>query len=83
MPSVRTIGTWAFGECRGLCDVECGQDLETLEAHAFKCPKLKRIVLPLKDNMVEDNAFYNSPNFVTVDLVGGIHSTVGSLYMES
>ncbi len=35
MPSVRTIGKEAFYDCYVLSDVECGEDLETIEQAAF------------------------------------------------
>ncbi len=84
MPSVRTIGNFAFECCYELSDVECGEDLETIRMCAFHtCPKLKRLVLPLKDDMIEDDVLCDCPKLVTVDLVGGIHNTVASLHMES
>ncbi|KAK1733522.1 leucine-rich repeat domain-containing protein [Skeletonema marinoi] len=85
MPSVRTIGWGAFTWCKELSDVECGEDLETIQRGAFiHCRKLKRIALPLRDNMIDgDVVFGNCPKLATVELVGGIHSTVGSLHMES
>ena len=69
MPSVRTIGVAAFHCCSELSDVECGEDLETLNVAAFEsCHKLERIVLPLKDNVIENGAFRYCPNLATVDL---------------
>ena len=84
MPSVGTIGGYAFTHCHELSDVEFGEALETLQESAFhKCPKLKRIALPLKDDMIEDDVFFDCPKLTTVDVVGGIHNTVASLHMES
>ena len=84
MPSVRTIGQGAFTGCCGLSDVECGEALRKLQENAFhQCPKLKRIALPLQDDMIEDDVFNECPNLTTVDLVGGIHHTVASLHLES
>ena len=85
MPSVRTIREFAFGHGSELSDVEFGEELETLQEGAFfNCPKLKRIALPLKDdNMIGDYVFGECPMLTTVDMVGGIHNTVASLYLES
>ena len=56
------------------------------------CTGLRCIAMPLKDDMIEaddafnigdDNVFNLCPNLTAVDLVGGIHSTVASLYLES
>eukprot|EP00986_Skeletonema_menzelii_P009414 scaffold4281_cov167-Skeletonema_menzelii.AAC.1 len=84
MPSVRTVGECAFKGCYELSDVECGEPLETLQLGAFlHCPKLERIALPLKDNMIGGNVFGECPLLTTVDLVGGVHNTVASLHRES
>eukprot|EP00986_Skeletonema_menzelii_P011564 scaffold5994_cov75-Skeletonema_menzelii.AAC.1 len=83
-PSVRNIGECAFDGCEELSDVEFGEPLETLQESAFNaCPKLKRIALPLKDDMIEDDVFFDCPKLAAVDLVGGIHNTVASLHMQS
>ena len=84
LPSVRTVGRTAFGNCGELSDVEFGEELRTIQQSAFhSCPKLKRIVLPLKGNIIEDHVLGWCPKLSTVDLVGGIQNTVASLHMES
>eukprot|EP00986_Skeletonema_menzelii_P013886 scaffold8585_cov159-Skeletonema_menzelii.AAC.2 len=84
MPSARSIGSRVFSFCYELSDVEFGEELETLQVGAFNyCPKLKRIALPLKGDMIGDIVFNFCPRLTTVDLVGGIHNTVASLHMES
>eukprot|EP00573_Skeletonema_grethae_P004241 CAMPEP_0201710236 /NCGR_PEP_ID=MMETSP0578-20130828/58524_1 /ASSEMBLY_ACC=CAM_ASM_000663 /TAXON_ID=267565 /ORGANISM="Skeletonema grethea, Strain CCMP 1804" /LENGTH=525 /DNA_ID=CAMNT_0048199261 /DNA_START=143 /DNA_END=1719 /DNA_ORIENTATION=+ len=86
MPSVKTIRMGAFTSCYELSDVVCGEDLKVIRTGAFdNCHKLKRIVLPLKTNMIYPVVFDDCPKLVTVELVGGIHSTVASLslHMES
>ena len=84
MPHVRTIGYLAFFNCLDLTDLELPEELETLEEGTFHtCRNLERITLPLKDDMIENRVFHNCPNLTTVDLVGGIHNTVSSLYHES
>ena len=84
MSSVRTIGKRVFDRCDELTDVKFGEGLRTLEGLAFSnCPKLERIALPLKDDMIEDHVFYNCPTLTTIDLVGKIHQTVASLNLES
>ena len=84
MPSVRKVREKAFSDCSELSDVECGEDLETIQMAAFQdYVKLTRIALPLKDNMIEDQVFLNCKKLETVDLIGGIHDTAASLHMES
>ena len=82
--SVRTIGSGAFASCDELSDVEFGEVLRTLQSFAFSaCCKLKRVALPLKDNMIGDRVFDGCVKLTTVDLVGGIHRTIASLHLES
>ena len=83
MPSVRTIGRWSFNNCRELIDVEFGEGLQTLKDAFGSCTKLKRIALPLKGDMIRNNALNQCPKLEAVDLVGGIHQTVASLHMKS
>ena len=81
--TVRTIVQRAFFCCKELADVEF-EELRTLQWEAFSyCTKLKRIVLPLKRNMIGDDAFLYCSKLEIVDLVGGIHNTVASLHFES
>ena len=83
IPSVRTVGMGAFASCMELSDVEFGEALMTLEEAAFiYCDELKRIALPLKANIIEDDVFNGCPKLTTVDLVGGVHKTVASLHLE-
>ena len=84
MPSVRTIGKGAFAWCHTLSDVECGEGMMTLHRGAFRnCRQLKRIALPLKGGMIEDDAFLHCYKLTTVDLLEGVHQTVACLHMES
>lgn len=83
--NVSVIGYRAFAGCKQLNDVECGERLVRIEGMAFlRCPALRRIVIPLKRDMVGfyDYAF-NCLELSTVELVGGIHKTVSSLHLES
>ena len=90
LPSIITIGDSAFYECKCLIDIELSERLETIEASVFRhCERLQRIAIPPKRDLFEFDVWqrYNQFDFceqlVTVDLVGGIHKTVASLYMES
>ena len=84
LPSVRTVGESAFAGCVELYDVEFDKDLRTIQRQAFHyCRNLKRITLPLKGNMIEDDVFYQCPKLETVDLVVGVHQTIASLHLES
>ena len=89
MPKVRTIGNCAFRYCEQLTEVELSSHLERIEAGAFEeCPRLRRIVIPLKDNLLGDSVFYNDvfyncDSLSQVDLVEGVHKTISSLLLES
>jgi hypothetical protein len=90
LPIVRTIGERVFGYCKQLTDVELPA-VERIEQFAFiRCPRLRRIAIPLKDNLFafdtihqRYNQFDECENLTTVDLVGGIHKTIASLLLES
>ncbi|KAK1737879.1 leucine-rich repeat domain-containing protein [Skeletonema marinoi] len=82
MPSVRTIEEEAFDNCIALTDVEL-LDVERIRMLAFyKCLALRRIAVPLRDNMFAPGAFNYCINLTTVDLVGGIRITVTSLLLQ-
>jgi hypothetical protein len=86
MPSVRRVDRSAFSNCDALTHVVFGKDLERIEGYALAgCDALRRIVIPLKQGLiVEDSAFNRCENLSRVDaLVGGIHTTISSLHMES
>ena len=89
MPKVKAIGRGAFIDS-GVIEFEFGEDLETIGSGAFRGRKLRRIAIPLKDDMFQLHdwdgtytQFLDCPNLATVDLVGGIHKTVASLHLES
>jgi hypothetical protein len=89
--TVRYIGICAFAECPQLTEVQLlSEDLERIDNGAFiDCPSLRRIFIPLKDNLlvdedVEDHGgFYKCDALSQVDLIGGIHKTVSSLLLDS
>eukprot|EP00984_Skeletonema_dohrnii_P015481 scaffold6708_cov133-Skeletonema_dohrnii-CCMP3373.AAC.1 len=91
LPSIITIETAAFAKCSRLIDVELSERLETIESGAFSdCRRLQRVAIPLKRDMFQYNDLYqnytqfrNCEHLVTVDLVGGAHTTVASLHLES
>lgn len=56
IPSGRIIDVGAFPECIALTGAELPEGLETGE-DAFFGTSLRRIVIPLKDDMIEDNVF--------------------------
>ena len=79
MTSVRTIQELAFGYCRQLNDVEFGSDLETIGINSFFncCRKLKRIAIPLKENLFpldtdagRYNQFGNATTYQRLILLG-------------
>ena len=91
LPSVITIEEGSFTSCTNLLDVELSEQLETIEGCAFsECESLQRIAIPLKRNLFAFHDFWRKytqfeecEQLRTVDLVGGIHTTVASLHMES
>ena len=83
-PSIKIIGTDAFWDCKQLTDAVFGKDLEGIEGGAFhNCPALRRIAIPLKNNILVHRVFDECDNLSQVDLVGWIHKTISSLHMES
>ena len=82
MPCVRNIGKWAFSKCGKLTDLELPDGLGRLEEDAFsECRQLERVTMPLKDTSYY--AFTQCKNITSVQLAGGIQSTVATLHMES
>ena len=90
VPSIITIGEGAF-DCAKLIDIEFSEQLETIGARSFRyCKRLQRIVIPMKRNLFSlcdifqrYNQFDECEQLATVDLVGGILTTIASLHMES
>ena len=84
LPKVRNIGKYAFTECEQLTEVELPKDLERIEGVAFHyCRRLRRIAIPLKDNLLGYYVFDDCDNLSQVDLIGGIHKTISSLLLDS
>eukprot|EP00984_Skeletonema_dohrnii_P005386 scaffold1896_cov86-Skeletonema_dohrnii-CCMP3373.AAC.2 len=96
LPSIISIEVHAFCKCKALTDIELSERLETIGALVFRrCDQLERIAIPLKRNLFSFNVrdlddpnriygqFDGCDQLTTVDLVGGIHTTVASLHMES
>ena len=83
LPKVGIIQKYAFSTCEQLTDVELSKDLGTIGHKAFwKCPHLRRIALPLKDNLLDDDVFLGCDDLSKVDLVGGTHKNISSLLLE-
>jgi hypothetical protein len=87
LPRVRIIRHEAFACCTQLTGVEFSEDLERIGCFAFQCcPRLRRIVMPLKNDILNDvdfSIFCECDKLSHVDLVGGIHKTISSLPLES
>ena len=87
LSKVRIIGSGAFYYCRQLTDVELSEDLDRIRTQAFENCPLRRIAMPLKHNLLDDERgdemFYDCVNLSQVDLVGGTHKTISSLLLES
>ena len=88
--SVRTLRNCAFNDCLSLVELAL-PNVETIGKFVFKdCPDLKRIAIPLKADLIPPHdpsdwlrLFNNSNALSRVDLVGGVHDTVSSLFLES
>jgi hypothetical protein len=84
MPKVRIIGMDAFYDCKQLTEAVLSEDLERIVGRAFlHCPHLRRIAMPLKDNLLDKGVFDECWNLSQVNLVGGIHKTISSLLLDS
>ena len=84
LPKVRFIGQSAISDCDQLTDVELSEDLEYLVGAAFHdCPRLRRISMPFKNNLLHVFPISDYPNLSQVDLVGDIHKTISLLLLES
>ena len=83
MPSVRSVDGRAFAHCTALTDVVFGRDLERIEEYAFdNCNALRRIAIPLKDNLIIDNnAFKRCENLSGLILVLGGFTKLSPLYI--
>jgi len=91
LPSIVTIKSLAFSNCQRLNNVDISERIDKIELGAFRrCERLQRIAIPLKRDLLVYNhlrqnytQFGNCEHLAIVDLVGGIHTTVASLHMES
>jgi hypothetical protein len=86
MPSIGMLRPGAFNSCKKLTGAAFGGKLERIEQNVFYgCTALRRIVIPLKDNLtIHNDAFDGCHNLSRVDtLDGGIHKTISSLNLES
>jgi len=85
LPSIRRMEDAAFYYCTSLTEAVFGKNLEIVEFAFRECISLRRIAIPLKDNLsVHDRAFMLCESLKRVDVVEtGIHKTISSLHMES
>eukprot|EP00986_Skeletonema_menzelii_P017202 scaffold18235_cov80-Skeletonema_menzelii.AAC.1 len=91
LPTIITIRVRAFCDCTRLINIELSERLETIEAVAFlNCERLQRIAIPLKRHLFEVHQrtlrytqFDNCEQLTTIELVGGIQTTIASLHMDS
>jgi len=84
LPKVRFIASSAFQNCYYLTDADLSEDLKRIQTVAFEsCSRLRRIAVPLKNNLIGGTVFSECKDLSHVDLVGGIHKTIASLLFES
>jgi hypothetical protein len=84
IPKARQIKAHAFANCYQLTEAELSEDLEDIGWAVFDmCRPLERIAIPLKNDMIGSLVFNGCDNLSQVDLVGGIHKTISSLFLWS
>ncbi len=86
LPSIKTVGAYAFADCTALNEAVFGKGLECIKGGTFNgCTSLRRIAIPLENEMsVGNRSFYDCDNLSRIDVVGeGIYKTISSFHMES
>ncbi len=89
VPAVSTIGLCAFSKCDQLREMTLmmmpgEEELVTIQGRAFAdCPSLRRIAIPLKQDMLVSTVFDDCDGLEKVIPVGRIHETISSLHLES
>lgn len=83
--AVSTIELCAFANCDELRSVTLPEEgLESIKGRAFaECPLLRRIAIPLKDDILDNTAFDDCDALTKVFPVGGIKTTISHLHMAS
>jgi hypothetical protein len=83
MPGVREIDLSALYGCTALTDVRMPAIERIGQLAFYKCP-LRRITMPLKDDLMMEDGFFRCPNLATVDIADRvqIRNTISSLHME-
>ena len=67
--SVKSIGAYAFYECRSLLSVVLPKSMTTIRTGLFEnCYALKSVVFPQDCQYIEEDAFYNCSDLRTIDL---------------
>lgn len=84
---VWSIGLCAFSKCDQLKEVTMLGDVLvniSIQGRAFAdCPSLRRIAIPLKEDMISNTVFDDCDGLEKVVPVGRIHETISSLHLES
>jgi hypothetical protein len=85
IPKLRVIEDRAFLDCEQLTEVELSEDLEEIGEDLFaECPRLRRIAIPLKEDLIIRGYVFNwRENLSQIGVIGGIHNTISSLFLES
>ena len=66
-----------------MTDVEFGEGLEQMEGSALlNCYSLRRVAMPLKEDLISDNIFKGCTNMASVELVGEVHSTISHFSLQ-
>ena len=83
--AVSTIELCAFACCDQLTKITLPQEgLVAVRGRAFaECPSLKRIAIPLKEDMLAGTVFDDCDGLEKIKPVGGIEKTISSLHLKS
>jgi hypothetical protein len=83
LPSVKIVDSHAFQFCINMTDVEFGEGLEQMgESALLNCYTLRRVAMPLKEDLISDNIFKGCTNMVSVELVGEVHNTISHFSLQ-
>mmetsp|Transcript_32850 Transcript_32850/g.48441 ORF Transcript_32850/g.48441 Transcript_32850/m.48441 type:complete len:343 (+) Transcript_32850:130-1158(+) len=83
LPSVKIVDSHAFQFCINMTDVEFGEGLERMDESALlNCYSLRRVAMPLREDLISDNIFKGCTNMASVELVGEVHNTISHFSLQ-
>eukprot|EP00984_Skeletonema_dohrnii_P013358 scaffold5517_cov77-Skeletonema_dohrnii-CCMP3373.AAC.4 len=83
LPSVKIVDSHAFQFCINMTDVEFGEGLERMDESALlNCYSLRRVAMPLREDLISDNIFKGCTSMASVELVGEVHNTISHFSLQ-